>query len=297
LLRKLSKEKTMKYSVFTVCLPEYAPAEAARALADWGYDGVEWRFAERPEKYDPRGGFWSSNLAAIDPRFWEKEVPAVRKLCRSLGLKMPSLASYAGCHEPRKYEPAIEAAAALGAPLVRIGVPGYDAKIGYAKLLKTAVKNYERVVKYAARFKVRPVAEIHMGNIMASAAGAARFCGHFSPREMGVIHDAGNMVYEGYEQYRMGLEMLGGHLAHVHLKNARWEAVGGTPEGAVRYRPTWAPMKSGFVDFEALFGALRAVGYDGWVSLEDFNLAATADKMTDDLAYLKAVEKRCAAAK
>jgi sugar phosphate isomerase/epimerase len=176
-------------------------------------------------------------------------------------------------------------------------VPGYDPKIGYAKLLKSAVKNYEKVVKYAARFKVRPIAEIHMGNIIASAAGAARFCAHFSPREMGVIHDAGNMVYEGYEQYQMGLEMLGRYLAHVHLKNARWEPVAGTPEGTVSYRPTWATLKNGFVDFAALFTALDAVGYDGWVSIEDFSPTPATAKLPDDLAFLKAVEKRCRAAK
>ena len=30
----------MKISVFTVCMPEYTPAEGAKLLAELGYDGV-----------------------------------------------------------------------------------------------------------------------------------------------------------------------------------------------------------------------------------------------------------------
>ena len=37
---------------------------------------------------------------------------------------------------------------------------------------------------------------------------------------LGIIHDVGNMVYEGYERYEMGLSILGPYLAHVHVKSA-----------------------------------------------------------------------------
>ena len=285
---------TVKYSVFTVCLPEYAPAEAVQRLKKWGFDGVEWRFTHRPETIDPKGGFWAGNHATIDPRYWQKEIPEVRKLCRRAGIKTPALAAYAGCTEPAKYKPAIEAAAALGAPLVRVGVPRYDGAVGWKKLRNRALKAYEKVVTYAARFKVKPVIEMHMGIITASAAAAAEFCSHFSPNRIGVIYDPGNMVYEGYEQYQMGLEMLGKYLAHVHVKNSRWDVVGADALGAVTWKPTFAPMKNGCVDFQALIRALKAVGYDGWLSFEDFNAAIPTDKkLPQDIKYLKAVERRC----
>jgi len=283
----------VKYSVFTVCMPEYAPEEAVKRLKAWGYDGVEWRFINRPDRPAAAGNFWNANKATIDPRHWETEIPEVRRLCRKAGLKTPSLAAYAGCTEPAKYKPAIEAAAALGAPLVRVGVPRYDGAAGWKKLHAQALRAYEKVVTYAARYKVKPVIEIHMGIITASAAAAAEFCGHFSPNRIGVIYDPGNMVYEGYEQFQMGLEMLGKYVAHVHVKNSRWDVVGATRDGAVAWKPTFAPMKNGCVDFEALLRALKAVGYNGWLSFEDFNTAMkTDDKLKEDIKYLKAIERR-----
>jgi sugar phosphate isomerase/epimerase len=101
------------------------------------------------------------------------------------------------------------------------------------------------------------------------------------------------MVYEGYEQYQMGLEMLRGYLAHVHVKNSKWEVAGATSDGAVVWQPTFAAMKAGCVDFAALLAALRAVGYRGWLSFEDFSTAKpTEEKMVEDLQYLKTLERR-----
>jgi sugar phosphate isomerase/epimerase len=86
-----------------------------------------------------------------------------------------------------------------------------------------------------------------------------------------VIHDAGNMVFEGFESYRMGLEVLGPYLAHVHLKNARWSPAGSRADGTIRWAAAFAPLGEGSVDVRELLRALRAVGYDGWISFEDFS--------------------------
>ncbi|GIX08239.1 MAG: hypothetical protein KatS3mg115_2642 [Candidatus Poribacteria bacterium] len=51
----------------------------------------------------------------------------------------------------------------------------------------------------------------------------------FRPEQVGVIHDAGNMVHEGFENYQMGCELLGPYLAHVHVKNAAWVREAGDP--------------------------------------------------------------------
>jgi sugar phosphate isomerase/epimerase len=99
-----------------------------------------------------------------------------------------------------------------------------------------------------------------------------------------VIHDCGNMVFEGFEDYRRGLEMLGPYLAHVHVKNAAYDrpAAGGV------WRARWAPLHDGVVDFAALFAALRSIGYDGWVVVEDFSQAFDSrTALRENLAFLR----------
>ncbi len=83
-----------------------------------------------------------------------------------------------------------------------------------------------------------------------------------------MIYDAGNMVFEGFENYRLGLELLGPYLAHVHLKNARFVAC----EDGIQ-RAEWSPLEDGAVDFPKLLEALHGVGYDGWLVVEDFSAA------------------------
>ena len=124
-----------------------------------------------------------------------------------------------------------------------------------------------------------------MQTIVPSASAAASFLGEFDPMHAGAIHDAGNMVFEGHEAYRMGLELLGPYLAHVHLKNARW-----VRDDRAGWYPEFAPLRDGAVDVRALFEALAAVDYDGWVSFEDFSTAQPLlERTRDNLAYAKSV--------
>jgi sugar phosphate isomerase/epimerase len=95
-------------------------------------------------------------------------------------------------------------------------------------------------------------------------------------------------VYEGYEQYRLGFEVLGPYLAHVHLKNAKWEVTGTREDGSIDWKATWAPIQKGSVDLRRLLDALHDVGYDGWLAFEDFSTEQPIDMRTqENLAYMK----------
>jgi sugar phosphate isomerase/epimerase len=82
------------------------------------------------------------------------------------------------------------------------------------------------------------------------------------------------MVFEGFEPYRFGLELLGPYLAHVHIKNAAYER----PDGGGVWQPRWAPLEDGVVDFCELLSGLRAAGYQGWLSVEDFSAVRPSHK-------------------
>jgi sugar phosphate isomerase/epimerase len=98
------------------------------------------------------------------------------------------------------------------------------------------------------------------------------------------------MIYEGYEDWRMGMELLGPYLAHVHLKNTRWDTVGTRATGEAEWKASAAAIDQGIIDFRQFMADLRAVGYDGWCSFEDFSESGTTEeKLRRDIAYMRSL--------
>jgi len=89
----------------------------------------------------------------------------------------------------------------------------------------------------------------------------------------------------------MGLEILGPYLAHVHVKNSKWEVVS-EEDGVKRWRATMCGIKEGHVYWGDVLAALKKVGYGGWLSFEDFSKGDTRTKLREDIGYLKSLEKR-----
>ncbi|MCD6055037.1 MAG: Xylose isomerase domain protein barrel [Rubrobacteraceae bacterium] len=114
---------------------------------------------------------------------------------------------------------------------------------------------------------VKALIEIHHRTICPSASLAHRLVSALDPDLVGVILDPGNMAQEGFEDYRIGAELLGPYLAHVHIKNSAFE----WPAGGGVWEPRWAPLEDGVVDFGLVFEALEYVGYDAWLVIEDFS--------------------------
>ena len=176
----------------------------------------------------------------------------------------------------------MKAARAMGCPYVRVGAPRYDGTRNYNELYEETVENVRKIEGIAREEGVTALLEIHMGNIMPSAGLAHRIVSNFDPEHVGVIYDPGNMVYEGYEQWKMGMELLGHYLRHVHVKNSAWRM-----DAAGKWKAESAKLGEGIVDWRQVVSCLRAVGYDGYLSLEDFSKLDTATKLKQDLKFLK----------
>jgi sugar phosphate isomerase/epimerase len=280
----------MQYAVFTASLPEYTPEEAVKVLKDLGYDGIEWRVTDQAPSPTGAPGFWAGNRCTWPLASFVEDAPRIRALTEGAGLGMPNVGTYATCENLDLVEKAMQGTRQLGAPSLRVNVPKYDSRESYLKLHDRSVGQYREVAALAKQYGVKALAEIHHGNLIPSASAAAGFLNHFDPAHVGAIHDAGNMVHEGYENYRLGLEVLGPYLAHVHLKNAQWTQAGKRGDGSADWRSGWASVSGGVVDMAALFRALRQVGYDGWLSFEDFSTDQPLyDRMRDNLTYIKGV--------
>ncbi|MBS1251453.1 MAG: Inosose dehydratase [Anaerolineales bacterium] len=155
----------------------------------------------------------------------------------------------------------------------------------YAQRFAAAKEFLTEVEALAHDYGVKALIETHHRTICPSASLAYRLVSHFDPETIGVIYDPGNMVHEGFEDYRIGLELLGPYLAHVHLKNAAFSRPEG--DGGV-WTPHWAPLEDGVVDFPQLFDALHEVDYAGWLVVEDFSAARPSrEALRHNLAFIQ----------
>lgn len=280
----------MKYAVFTVSTPSMTPEEVAPKLKELGYDGVEWRVTDEPP--NPVGiGFWHGNRATVPLSGFIESAPKIRKLAEVNGLEMPALGTYVRASSLEEVETAMKGAVTLGAKRLRVNVARYDGSEAFMPLWNADREQYKRVAQLAEKHGVQALIELHHGSICPSASAGRMYVEGMDPTHVGVIHDAGNMVHEGFENYRMGLEVLGEYLAHVHVKNASWLPKENREDKSVMWECSWAPLHKGVANIRELFKALKVVGYDNWMTIEDFSTELhLEDRLRENMAFLKKVE-------
>jgi sugar phosphate isomerase/epimerase len=285
----------MRFSVFTASTPDWTPEEAARTLAAQGWDGIEWRITDQPEAAEP--GFWAGNRCTWPLTGLEESVPEIVRITREAGLDFSGVGGYAKASDHDDVERLLAATAALGAHRVRVTMPGLPVDDYRAAFAQTR-SDLEWAVRRAEVHGVQVLVELHHGTIASSASAAYRLIEGLDPARIGVIHDIGNLIYEGHEDFAAAVQILGEYLAHVHVKNVAWRPTGQTgPDGTVLWAADWATLREGQGDIDALFRALAAAGYDGWVTLEDFSTALPlAERTADNLAYVRAAWQRATAA-
>ncbi len=243
--------------------------EVVELLLRYGYEGVEWRV--HPEFH-------------LNPENMKEEVKEVSKICREAGLQIVALSPYLPLGSPL-LEKVVYAAGEYGVPLVRIGVPSYTGKACYWTLYDETKKKLEQFEKVGEKTGVKGVIEIHMGNIATSPSLAKWLLKDFNPRYVGAIFDPGNMIAEGYEAWKMGLEILGEHLAHCHAKNGGWF------KQDKEWKFSFVPMDEGIADWKDILHSLQAVGYDSWISFEDFSPLPLEEKLKRNIELCKEWEK------
>ena len=264
----------MRFSVFTVIMQEFDRAQVVQHLAQSGYDGVEWRVHESGPHIQ---------LAKL-----LGEAEEVRTLTKDAGLELVSLATYLTPGDLENIKRVAEGAKKMGVPMFRIMPPWFDGSTHYLDLCRKTAAELEKVQVVCLDAGLKVLLEIHMRNIIPSASAAYRLVSNLDPKAVGIIFDPGNMIYEGMERWLLGMQLLGPYLAHVHVKNSKWEIAKGEPDGNLLWRPTWGTLRGGMVNWREVIADLKAVGYRGYLSSEDFSTELpTLEKLADDLALLK----------
>jgi len=262
----------MKLSVFTVATPELGPEELAAAAKQAGIHGIEWRYAEvPPERANEAPSFWGNNRCTLSPSGGRAELDRFKQAADSHGLDIVSVTPYLKAGDLEATERVLDAARYVGASTIRLGVPFYDRSRPFGELFELGRKYLAEAEKLCRQYGVKGLIETHHVTLAASASGSRRLVEGRNPDWIGVLYDPGNMVHEGFENYRMGMELLGPYLAHVHVKNAAWRRTGTDGRGAAEWRGEWVGLREGSVPWQQVLEDLAAVGYDGYLGVEDFS--------------------------
>lgn len=282
----------MKYSLFTVSVPEMTLEQALQKMQEYGYDGVDWRVTDIPtneEILKEAPSYWRNNHCTIDVSDVDQKAEEIKALTEKYGLSVNALATYVNCGDSEeKIEHCMIAAKRMGCGRIRVNSLKYTGERSYQELYKEAIEGFKKVEKLAAKTGVKADLEMHMGTITPTASAAYHVASNFDPKYIGVIYDTGNVIYEGFEEYKMAFEILGPYLDLVHVKNAKW--IKKEVDGQEKYVPDWAPFTDGYADFKKCFQALKTVGYDGYITFEDFSSAESSDdKLRNNIRYIKSI--------
>lgn len=276
----------MKLACFTLLTGELDFNDTAALLKRLGYDGVEWRVAEVPADADG-SSHWSRFASTIDVNKIGEQAPVAKKAADDHGLEVSCLTTYLPVTEHEKLDEVYAAAADMNCGMVRVGPGHYNRELEFDEVFNTARESLKEVEKLGKKHGVKGVMELHMGTIIPSASAGRRLCEGFDPEYVGTIFDPGNMIIEGMENWRMGLQLLGPYLAHFHVKNMAWDPGVVNAEGVLTWKGRPAELKSGLVDWPQCIQDLKSVGYDGWLSCEDFYDLPLERKLTEYAEFMR----------
>ena len=280
----------MKLCCTSVMLPRWTLGETFSKLAEYGYDAVELRCRFNPGEGDVEPSFWGRHLSDVSPDNVVEKADVIRAAVQSSGVHVDAVAPNCLLGDQETIWKLFNGVVAIdpeNPPMVRIGAPGYDRMQPYMAQFLAARAGFANLVETAQEFGVKVLYEIHVGTVAVSAARAIELLRDLDSNHIGVIYDVPNMLRVGLEDSRMGMELLGPYLAHCHMGNGIPVAGERDDQGVLPFQWAFRGLREGVANVAQIVGDLKAVGFNGYISLEDFGPGEDDDKVRDQGAYLR----------
>lgn len=236
-------------------------AEALRQSKQAGYDGVEPVLSDH---------------GALPMHVTDKQLSGLSRQIKEAGLAVPSVGAW-NLWEQNLASPdavmaqkaadivkkQIDIAQALGADTVLVvpgwvGTPFAPGVVDYDQVYDNAQRALSRLAGYAQAADVAIGVENVWNKFLLSPLEMRRFLDEINSPFVGAYFDVGNIIYIGYPD--QWIRILGKRLIKkIHVCDCRGEQAG---------LGMFVDLFEGDVDFEAVMHALRAIGYDDWLTVE-----------------------------
>lgn len=273
----------VQISMYTLVTRDFSLAESLEMAARAGFPAV-----------DLRQGRSAEDAIHLSISITDAEAEAVRSQVEAVGLHTSGLTTYyhLGRTDPAEGQAEVDGlrrgfalAQILGARFVRCSGPRLDMGAGYEAAREAFRRQVDTLAADAEAAGVVLTVEQHGGTYFASAGQILDMYRGVGNDYTGIVYDPGNCFSEGYERPRVQVEMLAGLIKAVHVKN--YMTVAG--EGAQETLPCEARrLDQGLLDWADIVDRLRAAGFDGYLTLEDFwgGFGSVQEKLDWDAAYL-----------
>ena len=279
----------MKLSVTSVLLPDLDVAETCTLLSDLGYDGIEWRVRHTSaEAAGKPFSIWGAHKTDLSPDNLTSQANEVKRITSDHGLEIATIASNLRADETDEIRKLAAGVAKLGNIPMRIDPPRpYDRTASYIDVYDAAVESYGKALEILKEFGLRALVEIHGGRITVSASLAHRLLSNFPADRIGAIYDINNMTKDGFETFRIGLELLGPYLAHCHAGGWKPVTAGRDANGTLDWQYEGCDLSDSLLDVPQFIDDMIFVGYGGFISIEDFRPIPHKDMLKRQISYLR----------
>jgi len=282
----------MKLSLTSVMLPRWDLETTFKKLEKHGYEGIELRCRYNPEDPNAELFYWGRHLTDVSPDNILDKAAQIRDLSNLTGVRVCTLASNFTYDKIEIIEKIFKGARAIDSdnpPLIRVGAQSHDRQAPYIPQFLKARASFADLVEMARNYGVKIIYEIHVGTIAVSASRTIALLENLDPNHIGAIWDVPNMIRVGLEDSKMGLELLGPYLAHVHIGNATPVQTERDETGSLQWEWNFSDLREGMADIPQIIQDLKDVGYRGYISLEEFGPGDDEEKISSQGNYLKSL--------
>ena len=236
----------LKVAIFSKHLSFVQGEELAKATVDLGFDGLDLTVR--------KGGH-------VLPERVREDLPGLVAVIRRAGLEVPMITTDIVDTESPHCENILKTMADLGIRNYRWGGLVYEAGQPYEMQLERMKPRVAKLAALNARSRVCAMYHTHsgVGVVGASIWDLYVLLKDFDPNAVGVNFDVGHAVIEGgVGGWINSFHITGPHLRGIAVKDFIW-----AKDGKGVWKPQWAPLGEGMVQFPKFFGMVAESRFAG----------------------------------
>ena len=265
----------MKIGFHSGAFFNHSLTEVIPRLAAMGYDGIE---LNAQDLY-----MWRAH---VTPQLSTEGRAEIRHLARDHGMEISSISAhnfYENClvdtdqRETQRHldyvQGCVDLATDVGTGIVHILAGQLPDGVSRERAWAVLLENLSTCIHYAEERDVALALKAVVGSMVSRISDLSRLLADLGEDKLYVDFDPTHF-FIGDEDPAEGVKTMGSRIVHANVKDARKIPAGfefpPLPEGALRLSTEfeYLSLGKGAIDFGALLGALREIGYEEFLSME-----------------------------